>query len=70
MSEVVSRRRSVMAIICQFVTRRMPQHMRVDRKGHLRRLASALDHPQEPRRCHWRPGFSHEHIRAHALQRT
>jgi hypothetical protein len=68
MSEVVRKRSRVVAIIRQFVAGAMPQHVRVHRERQLGGFANPLDHPQEPRRGHWRPGFGHEHIGALALQ--
>ena len=68
MPQIMRQAPSILPIICELVSRRMSQHMRMNWKRKLCSLASALDHPQEPRRCHRSASFRDEHIRTVALQ--
>ena len=70
MTKVVSKASGIMPVVRELVARRMPKHMRMDRKGHLRSYACSLDHPQEPSRGDWRPSLGREDIRTVPLQRS
>ena len=68
MPKIMRERSRIMAIVSQLITRRMPQHMGMNREGELSRLARALNHSQKPRRSHWRSALSDKHIWARPLQ--
>jgi hypothetical protein len=51
MTEIMGERSCILALVGELVTRRMPQHVRMNWKRKLSGYASTLDHSQEPRRC-------------------
>jgi hypothetical protein len=67
MSKIMRQAPSILPIVSELVSRRMPQHMRVNRKWQVRSPACSLNHPQEPSGCYWRACFAHEHIRPVSL---
>ena len=60
-------RARIVAVIGEFVSTGMPEHMRMNREGQLRSLPSPLEHPQEPSRGHWCAGLGDEHVWALVL---
>ena len=68
MTEIMRKRPSIVSLISELVSRRMPQHMRMNWKRKLSSPASPLDHSQEPHRRYWRACFRDKHIWAIAFR--
>src|SRR5215813_3349872 len=68
MPEVMRQRASILALVGELVSRRMPQHMRMNWEWELSGSARSLDHPQEPRCCNRSASLGDEHIRTVALK--
>jgi hypothetical protein len=66
-TEVVLQRARIDALIGQFETSRVPEHVRMDLERHLRGLAQPGDHSPKTNSTHGRPPFAHEHIAARLL---
>lgn len=61
-------RPGILPVVRQFVSDRMPQHVRMHRKGQLGHYPRPPRHPQEPSHCDRRPGLGHEHVQACPLE--
>src|SRR5262249_1190852 len=68
MTKVMRQRSRVVAIIRQLVAGAIPQHVRMNWEWLLGASTGSLNHPQEPRCGHWRPGLGDEHVQARPLQ--
>ncbi len=62
MSEVVLKCPRVLPVIGEFVSVRMPQHVRMDWEGHPGGLAEPTDHAPGPDQTHGCLALAHEHI--------
>jgi hypothetical protein len=54
MTEIVRQRPSILTLVGELVSGRMPQHVWMNREGKLSGFACSLNHPQEPSGQHRR----------------
>ena len=62
MTEVLLKRPRVLSVIGEFEAAGVSQHVRMDREGHLGRLAKPAYHAPKPDGTGGSPAFTHEYV--------
>jgi hypothetical protein len=67
MTEIMRKRPSILALVGEFVSGRVSQHVRMNQQGKPCSLAGSLNHSEKPSWRYWSSGFRRKHVWAVAL---